>query len=75
MDLDGRNRLCNGTMEITAGRDWGVAETLDKQSDQRLPMRSNLPTVSPLLPEAATNIADKDYFSVVLAAENAIRPG
>ena len=64
---------CNGTMEITASRDWGVEESLrNSQPPGTVDLLKFADGVA-FITGTALHIKDKDYFSFVLAADATVQ--
>ena len=63
---------CNGTMEITASRDWGVAETRENSRIEIADAFEFTDGVA-FITGSATSTTDKDYFSFVLAADGNVQ--
>ena len=59
---------CNGTMQITASRDWGVEET-DSNSLPRLADPLEITDGVAFVTGTALSIRDKDYFAFVIATD------
>ena len=63
---------CNGTMEITASRDWGVEESLSNTRPDTADILEVTDGVA-FITGTALTIDDKDYFSFVLAADATVQ--
>lgn len=63
---------CNGTMEITASRDWGVEESLRNTRPDTADILEVTDGVA-FITGTALTIDDKDYFSFVLAADATVQ--
>ncbi len=63
---------CNGTMEITASQDWGVAESL-RNSGPHIADVLEFTNGVAFVTGTAISIGDKDYFSFVLATDATVQ--
>ncbi len=64
---------CNGTMEITASRDWGVEESLRNSRPPGTVDILEFTDGVAFITGTALSIDDKDYFSLVLAGDASIQ--
>ncbi len=63
---------CNGTMEIAASQDWGVEESLHNTRPSTADILEVTDDVA-FITGTALTIDDKDYFSIVLAADATVQ--
>ncbi len=63
---------CNGTMEITASRDWGVEESLHNTRPDTADVLEVTDGVA-FITGTALTIDDKDYFSIILTADATVQ--
>ena len=63
---------CNGTMEISASRNWGVEESIRNSQPHIADILEFTDGVAFILGNAVT-IEDKDYFSFVLDADSTVQ--